>query len=132
MALGDPQLRQEEPGQLGGRDQVGVELEVPRLGREVTDLAELDDARDVQQRVDPLRHRLLGERPGEPVRVGEVTDERASAGVERGQLLRAARVTGQQHGLVTALQKTTGDSCADAGACAGDDMSGHAPMIALH
>lgn len=115
MALGDAQLRQEEPGDLGGRDQVGVELEVPGLGREVTDPAELDHARDVEQRVDPVRHRLLGERPGEPVRVGEVADERTGAGVERGQLLGTARVAGQQHGLVTALQQTAGDGGSDAG-----------------
>lgn len=89
---------------------------MPGLGGEVADRAELDDARDVQQRVEAVGHGLLPEGPGEPVGVAEVADERAGTGVEGGQFLGASGVPGQQHEVVAALQEAARDGRADTGA----------------
>ncbi|CAM5414399.1 hypothetical protein SCALM49S_05124 [Streptomyces californicus] len=129
VAPGDAELREQEAGELGGGDQVGVDLEVPCLGGQLPDLAQLDDARDVQQAVDPLGHRLLAERPGQPVGVAEVADEGAYARVALGELLGAAGVAGEQDEVVAALQEAAGDGGPDAGTGAGDEVGRHGAIL---
>lgn len=99
------------------------------LGVRLADFAELDDARDVQQGVDPLGHGLLAERPGQPVGVAEVADEGARARVAVGELLGAAGVAGEQDDVVAALLETAGDSGPDAGTGAGDEVGSHGAIL---
>ena len=108
---------QREPGQHRRAHEVDVDLLAQLLDRLVGHRAEVDDAGDVQHRVEAVE-------VGHPDRgrVGEVGDERSGAGEALGELGGARPGAGRQDQVVAAGGELVGDRGADAGAGAGDEM----------
>ncbi|EGJ74564.1 putative short chain dehydrogenase [Streptomyces sp. Tu6071] len=130
LAARGAQLRQEEAGQLGGGEEVDVDLLPPGLEGQLADGAEVDDARDVEERVDPLGQGLVREGPGEAVGLGEVADEGPGAGEGGGEFLRAARVAGEEDEVVAPRVEAAGHGGPDSGPGPGDHVRTHTAMIA--
>ena len=103
---------------------------MPGGGRQITHRPQFDHSGEVQQRVEPVGKRLLGEGPGEAVGGGEVAHQGLGAGQFPLELPGPARVAGEQQYVVAAFTQPAGRCRADARSGSGDQMCSHAVMVA--
>jgi hypothetical protein len=109
--------RQQQPGQLGGRGEVHGQLALPRRYRQIAHAAEFDDARGVDDAVDPVRDAV-----GILHRVGDRAGCARSATTVTlpGNACARSSATGgiahDEHEAVAARREALGDQVSDAGA----------------
>ncbi len=100
----------------------------PQRGRQISDVAEVDDAGDMHQRIDAVGQLLLGERPRQSPRLREVADDDGCPGKVVRDLLGTPCIPSHRHDGVATVQQPAGENRPDAGTRTGDQVRGHVQL----